>query len=483
MKAYLSLAFLIWSLFSIPTLAGGPPSSLKLMDAADKKPIEGVTFHYGDQHGISAPAGMITLSILENQSLVFSHIAYGTWTLSDGELADAVKAGVLYRAQRPIEVQPVTVIHVHPRGEDVEQLALDVEDKLSHDAGAILNQNAAISSIRKSGSYGFDPVFRGFKYDQLNLVIDGAQCATAACPNRMDPPASQVAPNMMERVEILKGPHSFRYGTAFGGTVNFESAPLSFSERPQVYGRWSGSSESNGGIYRTEGMGGFRGNRYNLNLFGSFSNGEDYEDGGGVAVPARFQRASAGARLGVSVTENQDLTLSITHNNAQDTQFPALPMDLRSDKTWLFNARYEGRFSGGALSRWSTTAFATSVDHLMDNLDKVLVPRMMDARTDATTLNYGGRSETTWMLGYARLYAGLDLRVEKAEGDRTRSFLMGPMAGRTVYDNVWNGGEVAKAGAFGEYHRAFDDFRMVMSGRLEVNKSRATDLNEGFAAN
>ncbi|HQV32617.1 MAG TPA: TonB-dependent receptor plug domain-containing protein, partial [Calditrichia bacterium] len=289
MKAYLSLAFLIWSLFSIPTLAGGPPSSLKLLDAADKKPIEGVIFHYGDQHGISDPAGTVYLNIFENQSLVFSHIAYGTWTLSDGELADAVKAGVLYRAQRPIEVQPVTVIHVHPRGEDVEQLALGVEDKLSHDAGAILNQNAAISSIRKSGSYGFDPVFRGFKYDQLNLVIDGAQCATAACPNRMDPPASQVAPNMMERVEILKGPHSFRYGTAFGGTVNFESAPLSFSERPQVYGRWSGSSESNGGIYRTEGMGGFRGNRYNLNLFGSFSNGEDYEDGGGVAVPARFQ--------------------------------------------------------------------------------------------------------------------------------------------------------------------------------------------------
>ena len=41
------------------------------------------------------------------------------------------------------------------------------------------------------------------KYDQLNIVLNGAQCATAACPNRMDPPTSQLAPNTIEKVEIV----------------------------------------------------------------------------------------------------------------------------------------------------------------------------------------------------------------------------------------------------------------------------------------
>lgn len=60
-------------------------------------------------------------------------------------------------------------------------------DKLSHDAGDFLSQSAFIGGIRKSGSYGFDPVLRGFKYDQINIVMDNGLSATAACPNRMDP--------------------------------------------------------------------------------------------------------------------------------------------------------------------------------------------------------------------------------------------------------------------------------------------------------
>ncbi|MEZ5022434.1 MAG: TonB-dependent receptor plug domain-containing protein [Chitinophagales bacterium] len=70
-----------------------------------------------------------------------------------------------------------------------------------------------------------DPVLRGFKYDQLNIVMDGVQSATAACPNSRIPPTSQMAPNMLDRIEILKGPHALRYGSGFGGTINFISNP------------------------------------------------------------------------------------------------------------------------------------------------------------------------------------------------------------------------------------------------------------------
>ncbi len=456
--------------------------SFQLLDKSTKAPVAGATYRYHALSGVSDPAGRIYLEYTKNDTLFLSHIGYGEWHLTAREINAALKAGVAFKRKRFISLQPVTVIAMRPNPADVEQIGLDIQDKLSHDAGAVLNQTPAVSSIRKSGSYGFDPVLRGFKYDQLNVVVDGSMCAAAACPNRMDPPTSQVAPNMMEQVEIFKGPHSFRYGTGFGGTINFESTPVRFSKEQEVYGRLSGSTESNEAIYRSEGVAGLRGERYDLGFFGSFSRGEDYRDGDDVTVPASFWRASVGSRLGLSIADNQTLSMSATHNNAKDTDFPALPMDLRSDKTWLLKAKHEMGLDGKYLKSWETSAYTTLVDHTMDNLGKDLSPRMLNAVTEANTVSYGGRSEGTWTFDDGRLYTGFDVRVERADGERARSFLMGPMAGKTVYDNIWNGGEIAKAGIFGEYHRSFSACDLILSGRLEYNDARATDPGNDFAS-
>jgi iron complex outermembrane receptor protein len=59
---------------------------------------------------------------------------------------------------------------------------------------------------------------------------------------------------------------------------------------------------------------------------------------------------------------------------------------------------------------------------------------------------------------------------------------MGPMTGHNVYDNVWNGGQVTKTGFFGEYHHYFPQLKLVLSGRLEYNDARATDLDPDFAS-
>jgi len=463
-------------------MAEGRKAAIQLLDASKKVPINGTAYRYKTQSGFSDSQGRIMLEYTESDTLYLSHVWYGEWYLTERELEDALRSGISFKEQREISLQPVTVIALRPKPGGVEKIGLDVQDKLSHDAGAVLNQTPAISSIRKSGSYGFDPVLRGYKYDQLNVVIDGSICSIAGCPNRMDPPTSQIPPNMMEQVEIYKGPHSFRYGTSFGGTINFESTPVRFTEEQDFYGRLSGSAESNGGLYRSEGVFGIRDQKYDLGLFGSFSRGDDYSDGDGLIVPSSFQRASLGGRLGLSLADNQTLSFSATHNNAQDTEFPALPMDLRSDKTWLLNAKYEHSFDREHLKAWETSVYTALVDHTMDNLEKNLNPRMLNAITKANTISYGGRSEGVWSYDKGRLYAGFDVRVQRADGERTRAFLMGPMAGKTVFDNVWNGGQIAKPAIFGEYHRSLSEFDLIVSGRLEYNNARATDLNKTFAS-
>ncbi|MEA3461689.1 MAG: TonB-dependent receptor [Bacteroidota bacterium] len=380
-----------------------------------------------------------------------------------------------------IDLYPVTVIAIHPGTDKTESLVLDYQDKLAHDGGALLNHVASISTIRKGGSYGFDPVFRGFKYDQLNLVLNGAQTASAACPNRMDPPTSQMAPNMIRKIEILKGPYALRYGNAFGATINFQSAPPQFTETKEGYGRFSGSYNSNGDIFRTEVLAGLSAKRVNLGLFAAWSQGNDYLSGEDHLIPADFMRTSFGARLGIRISESQLLKLSATRNLARDTDFASLPMDLRSDDTWMFSAAHDFYPSGGNLKSWHTTLYGSYVDHLMDNFDKELDPRPVNASTWANTLNVGGRTEGAWSFSQSRLFSGADYRYEGAEGERTREFLMGPNAGNEVFDNVWQGGKIQRAGIFAEYHLRGASIKWIISGRVNLNHADITDPDPGFS--
>lgn len=379
-----------------------------------------------------------------------------------------------------IDLYPVTVIAIHPRAEQIETLELDYQDRMAHDAGALLDQIAAIGVIRKSGAYGFDPVFRGFKYEQLNLVLNGAQMASAACPNRMDPPSSQMSPNMLQKIEVLKGPYALRFGNAFGGTINFISGSPSFSGKKEGYGRFSGRYDSNGGILRTEGLAGFRSEHTNLGLFASWSQGNDYQSGEDHMIPADFMRASFGARLGIKISEAQLVKLSVTRNLARDTDFASLPMDLRDDDTWMFSASHELYTKSGNLRSWQSTIYGSLVDHLMDNLLKPLDPRPMNAITLANTANYGMRTEGAWAFSKSRLYTGLDFRYEAADGYRTREFLMGPNAGNKIIDNVWQGGRIQRGGIFAEYHLRGQYLRWVIAGRLNLNHADITDPDPEF---
>lgn len=99
-------------------------------------------------------------------------------------------------------------------------------------AGNFLTNLPEIGGRKIAGSYATDPVLRGFKFEQLNIVNDGSLTSIQACPSRMDPPASQVNLNLVKEAEIYKGPYQFRFGNSFGGTINFVSIDPKFTEKP-----------------------------------------------------------------------------------------------------------------------------------------------------------------------------------------------------------------------------------------------------------
>jgi len=468
-------------LLSSGVTAQNEQHEIRILDLETALPVVGLTFNYGDQKGVSDSSGRINFNYIEGETMSLSHLSYGSWTLSNSSILKAIDQNVYYRGSTTMNLYPVTIIGIKSDSKQPEEnLKIDYSDRIEHDAAQILNQLPAFNSIRKGGNYGFDPVFRGFKYDQLNVVLNGAQSATAACPNRMDPPTSQMAPNMMDRIEILKGPYALRYGTGFGATINFVPSQLRFTSESSLYGRLTGGYESNGDIIRTEGQIGLSKEKQDISFFGSWSQGKDYTDGNGDLVQADFTRGSFGIDLGLKIAENQQLRLSTIYNRARDADFPALPMDLRDDDTWLFNARHDIQINNEKLQSWNSTVFGSFVDHLMNNHLKPLDPRMLNAETSAQTYNFGGRTEGAWSFGTGKLYAGADLRVEGAEGTRTREFLIGPMAGNILEDNAWQDGRISKTGLFAEYQLKGRTFNYIFSGRLELNNAIVNDPDDEF---
>ena len=464
----------------IASVSWAQQGQIKLLDIDDNQPIVGATFKYGSQRGTSDENGIIRFQITPQQFMTISHVSYGTWEWNYDEIQTLFQERVFYQRRLTLDLQPVTVIALRPSHQPRDKVSISYEEWMQHDATAILNQAPAFNSIRKSGNYGFDPVFRGFKYDQLNVVLNGAQSATAACPNRMDPPTSQMAPNMIDRIEIFKGPYALRYGTGLGATINFVPAKLRFTSEPGLYGRASSGYESNGNIVRGETQVGFSGARYDVSLFGAWSQGDDYSAGNGETVQADFVRGSFGANLGLKLSENQQIRVSTLYNRARDADFPGLPMDLRKDDTWMLNARHDIQINQANLQSWNTTLFASFVDHLMDNLLKPLEPRMLNAETVASTYNYGGRTEGVWQFGKGKLFGGADVRVEGADGTRVREFLMGPNAGNIAEDNAWQQAQISKTGFFGEYHWPTSSLDFVLSGRFELNQADINDPGGEF---
>lgn len=456
---------------------------IQLIDFNKQLPIEGATFIYGESKGSSDAKGYILIEYKEHIILELSHLNYGTWKISPAEVTDALQRGRIYKDEISYSLKPATVVALHTPVSGRSVLTLGTRDRLAHDGGDLLNSIAGFSSIKKSGSYGFDPVFRGFKYDQINIVIDGIQSASAACPNRMDPPTSQVAPNMISHIEVLKGPHSLRFGNAFGASINYVSTAPEFTDKKNLSGRLTSSFETNGSVTRNEGTIGLSCKNYDLRLFGSFAKGTDYKDGNEVKVPADFMRASIGASLGFKLTQKQNAIVSATRNIARDTDFPSLPMDLRSDDTWLLMAKHEFNPEGKQLRSWKSSVFATLVDHKMDNLLKVINPRTMNASTPAMTRTYGGRTEGSWQTAKSRFFAGADFRIDMAEGTRERAFLTGPNAGKVFYDKVWQDGTISKSALFAEYQMSGTEISLIFSGRLELNSSDIADIATEFENN
>ncbi len=320
----------------------------------------------------------------------------------------------------------------------------------AHDGADFLKTIAGFAVTRKAGTDG-DPMFRGMPGSRLNILVDGAS-VLGGCNARMDAPTAYIFPEAYDRLTVIKGPQSVRYGAgASAGTVLFERRVARFAA-PGYRAEGSIVVGSAGRHDEVADLLLGRPTSY-LQLSGTNSQSDDYEDGDGNPVHSAYRRYSAGAAAGWTPDEHTRLELAIVHSDGR-----AAYADRAMDGTKFLRHGFDLtlRRSGlpGRVSGLEARLYASSVDHVMDD-QELRTPGMM-GYSNPRRFTYGLRAAATLATLGGPLEIGVDAQANRHD---SRS---APPSG--VYTPFTDDARFAQQGAFAEWTLPFREGRRVISG-------------------
>ncbi|MBI4740370.1 MAG: TonB-dependent copper receptor [Betaproteobacteria bacterium] len=233
----------------------------------------------------------------------------------------------------------------------------------AQDGGDYLKGIPGFSLARKGGSGG-DPVFRGMAGSRLNLLMDGEN-VLGGCAGRMDPPTAYVFPESYDRITVLKGPQTVRYGGGnVAGTVLFERKTKRFAE-PAVRGQASAMFGSFGRNDQVADLAAGAPPGY-LRANGTRSDANDYVDGGGTRIHSSFTRWSGSLALGWTPDIDTLAELSINRSDGQAAYADRTVDGVKFERSG-FGLRLERNRITPWLEKVEFQAYRNYVDHVMDN--------------------------------------------------------------------------------------------------------------------
>jgi iron complex outermembrane receptor protein len=342
------------------------------------------------------------------------------------------------------------------------------------DGADYLKTVPGFAAIRNGGTNG-DPVLRGMFGSRLNVLSnDGA--LLGACPARMDNPLSYIAPETYDRLTIVKGPETVRWGPgASAGTVRFERDTPHF-DSATLEGTASalvGSHDRNDQVLDVTG-----GNPLGyVRVNGNRSESGDYTDGNGAVVPSRWRKWNSDVAVGWTPDADTVLELSAGTGNAL-ARYAGRSMDGAQFRRTSYAARFEKKNLSSTWQSLSANVYYNDADHVMDNYSlrtpnpDSAMPMAMAANVDRRTT--GGRVESDWRWDDVALVAGVDAQDSR---HRDRSAM-----GRGTYHSVpWEvDARFRNLGIFSELTFGAGTAKRWIAG-LRADRAEVTDERDDSA--
>ncbi len=408
------------------------------------------------------PNGNFNILAREGDSVSVSHIGYLTETV---RLKNQIIIGLKEKAFALDNI----IVQADPFGHVAQS-------RIVYDDIKAMSQPRNVSDlfkdipgfgVQKRGAYASEPVFRAFKYEQLNVQYDGGMKILNACPNRMDPITTHVIPEEIERIEIVKGPFTVRFGQNFGGIINMVSKNPD-SRKQGISGNLETGYETNGNNFTGRGALLFKKEIYDLELNGSYRNYGDYTDGNGDEVPSSFRSTDYSMKLGINPNNRQRLRFTWRQSFGRDIKHAGLAMDSPYDNSYLLGLDYKIRELSGIFSSITFKGFYSYVDHLMSNENRPNF-MMVDAESNVFVTTWGGKAELVLHPNdRSSLFVGLDANMIAREGDRIRKIkiMNGNMLPEPVVrvDKIWQDTQLNDIGIFAEGKLRVSDLSTLTAG-------------------
>ncbi len=267
------------------------------------------------------------------------------------------------------------------------------------------------------GGHGLEPFIRGQSQNQLNIIADDS-FTFGGCPNRMDPPSAYLDIDTYDTITVTKGYQSVLNGPgAAGGAVILERQAPKLESDYSISGDLTSGYDSNSGAWNA-GARALGGNdQAYVRAHASMKDASNYEDGDGDEVRSAFEERTAGLTLGFTPGDDRHIYFSYDLYRIEDALFPGAGMDSPLSDNQSFRAGYEQNFDSGLVRAIDLSAYASLVDHEMDNYS--LRPAgMMLRRVDSESNTYGGKAKADLALGEQIVKTTIEYRRNNRDADR-----------------------------------------------------------------
>ena len=480
MKKYILLNCLVFLIATV-SYSQSEKISGKIVNEKSNNPIVSATVKVlkNNTFSVTNNNGEFTIKAQKGDKIEISHISYKT---------------IIVEVQNPLTVklQP-TQIELNEIIVSANPLQDISQSVVINDASKRISQPRSVGhlfkdikgfGITKKGAYASEPVFRSFKYEQLNIQYDGGMKVLNACPNRMDPITTHMIPEEIEKIEIVKGPFTVRFGQNFGGIINLVSKNPTKGQLG-FHGSVEGGYETNGDNFVTGASMLYVNKKFDILFNGSYRNFGDYEDGEGTEVPSSFKTTDYSLKVGFNPTENQRLQLSWRQSFGRDIEHAGLPMDSPYDDSFLIGFDYKWKEISEKVESFSAKVFHSYVDHLMTNEGR---PNFMmtESSSPVEVWAYGGKAELVLRpSNNSKIFTGLDANLINREGNRTRFVkVMNGMTlptPKTFIDKIWQDAILNDVGVFAEGKFKVADYTTLTTGiRSDFISTAINDPAEDF---
>ena len=326
-----------------------------------------------------------------------------------------------------------------------------------HDVGEMFKTQPGFG-VAKRGNYAMEPVLRGFKYEQLNIQIDGGTKSSNACPNRMDPAISQVSPEEVEKAEVIKGPYQVRFGPALGGLINIVTIRPEKVDEFKVKGSAEGGYISNGGNYYGQANVQLLSKGFDASLNAEYKDFGNYKSGDGTTVPSSYSRFGYAVKMGNNHGKSRQNRIQFTWRQgfARDIDHAGLPMDADFDNSTMTYLDYMAQDLSGLIFSLKAKVYGSFVEHEMSTRKRPSW-KYTEAVTSVTSKSLGGRLELGLKAGDKILqFVGLDYAYTNKDGSRKRLVKINGCTGDTLTapkeftDKGWQNSKINDIGFFFE---------------------------------